>query len=137
MGLSEIEYPQVLVDREIDELVRESHGSDVRAYQAHLAQSGQSPAEFREIYREPAEQRLFRSLVLSEFTTLEGIEVTDDDVAEQMEKMLEPLGENVESMRTMFESDRGSASVRSSLLTDKTLARLQEIAAAPVEEEAE
>ena len=137
VGLSEIEYPQVLVDREIDELVRESHGSDVRAYQAHLAQSGQSPAEFREIYREPAEQRLFRSLVLSEFTTVEGIEVTDDDVAEQMEKMLEPLGENVESMRTMFESDRGSASVRSSLLTDKTLARLQEIAAAPVEEDAE
>ncbi len=137
VGLSEIEYPQVLVDREIDELVRESHGSDVSAYQAHLAQSGQSPAEFREIYREPAEQRLFRSLVLSEFTTVEGIEVTDDDVAEQMEKMLEPLGENAESMRTMFESDRGSASMRSSLLTDKTLARLQEIAAAPVEEEAE
>ena len=137
VGLSDIEYPQVLVDREIDELIRDSHGSDVRAYQAHLAQIGQSPAEFREIYREPAEQRLFRSLVLSELTTAEAIEVTDDDVAEQMEQMLEPLGENAESMRTMFESDRGSASIRGSLLTDKTLARLQEIAAAPVEEEAE
>ncbi len=137
VGLSDIEYPQVLVDREIDELIRDSHGSDVRAYQAHLAQIGQSPAEFRETYREPAEQRLFRSLVLSELTTAEAIEVTDDDVAEQMEQMLEPLGENAESMRTMFESDRGSASIRGSLLTDKTLARLQEIAAAPVEEEAE
>ena len=137
VGLSDIEYPQVLVDREIDELIRDSHGSDVRAYQAHLAQIGQSPAEFRETYREPAEQRLFRSLVLSELTSAEAIEVTDDDVAEQMEQMLEPLGENAESMRTMFESDRGSASIRGSLLTDKTLARLQEIAAAPVEEEAE
>ena len=137
VGLSEIEYPQVLLDREIDELIRDSHGSDVRAYQAHLAQIGKSPAEFRETFREPAVERLSRSLVLSEFTTLEDIEVTEDEVASQMEQMLEPLGENAESMRTMFESERGSASIRSSLLTDKTLARLQEIATAEPEEEAE
>ena len=137
VGLSEIEYPQVLLDREIDELIRDSHGSDVRAYQAHLAQIGKSPAEFREMFREPAVERLSRSLVLSEFTSLEDIEVTDDEVASQMEQMLEPLGENAESMRTMFESERGSANIRSSLLTDKTLARLQEIATAEPEEEAE
>ncbi len=137
VGLSEIEYPQVLLDREIDELIRDSHGSDVRAYQAHLAQIGKSPAEFRETFREPAVERLSRSLVLSEFTSVEDIEVTEDEVASQMEQMLEPLGENAESMRTMFESERGSASIRSSLLTDKTLARLQEIATAEPEEEAE
>ena len=137
VGLSAIEYPQVLLDREIDELIRESHGSDVRAYQAHLAQIGQSPAEFRETFHEPALERLCRSLVLGELTEVEGIEVTDDDVDEQVDKMLEPMGENAESMRTMFESDRGAASIRNSLLTDKTLGRLQEIAATPVEEEAE
>ncbi len=137
VGLSAIEYPQVLLDREIDELIRESHGSDVRAYQAHLAQIGQSPAEFRETFHEPALERLCRALVLGELTEAEGIEVTDDDVAEQVDKMLEPMGENAESMRTMFESDRGAASIRNSLLTDKTLGRLQEIAATPVEEEAE
>lgn len=141
VGLSEIEYPQVLLDREIDELIRESHGSDVRAYQAHLAQIGKTTDEFREMYREPAQERLFRSLVLSELTSAEGIEVTDAEVDEQLEKMLEPLGEQAESMRTMFESDRGSASIRNTLLTDKTLARLQEIATAesaePEEEEAE
>ena len=137
VGLSVIEYPQVLLDREIDELIRESHGSDVRAYQAHLAQIGKSAAEFREMFHVPALERLCRSLVLGELTEVEGIGVTDDDVAEQMDKMLEPMGENAESMRTMFESDRGSASIRNSLLTDKTLGRLQEIAATPVEEEAE
>ena len=110
----------------------------MRAYQAHLAQIGKTTDEFREMYREPALQRLSRSLVLGELTSAEGIEVTDEDVAEQMEKMLEPLGEQAESMRTMFESDQGSASIRSSLLTDKTLGRLQEIASAdPEEEEAE
>ncbi len=137
VSLSEVEYPDVLLDREIDGLVRESHGSDERAYQAHLAQIGKSPQEFREMYREPAQQRLLRSLILSELASAEAIEVSDEEVDEQREKMLEPLGENAESMRTMFESDRGSASIRNSLLTDKTLARLQEIAATPIEEEAE
>ncbi|MYI85535.1 MAG: hypothetical protein F4081_01795, partial [Dehalococcoidia bacterium] len=135
VGLSEIEYPQVLLDREIDELIRESHGSDVRAYQAHLAQIGKTTDEFREMYRDPAYQRLSRSLVLGELTNVEGIDVTEDEIGEQVEKMLEPLGEQAESMRTMFESDRGSASIRNSLLTDKTLARLQEIASAEREEE--
>ncbi len=130
VGLSEVEYPQVLLDREIDVLIRESHGSDVRAYQAHLAQIGKSPDEYRELYREPARQRLFRSLVLGELTSAEGIEVTDEDVAAQVEQMLEPLGENAENMRTMFESDQGAAGIRNSLLTDRTLARLQEIASA-------
>ncbi len=130
VGLSEIEFPQVLLDREIDELIRQDHGSDVRAYQAHLAQVGKSTEEFRELYREPAQERLFRSLVLGEFTTAEGIEVSDEEVVEQREKMLEPLGEEAANMRTMFESESGAANIRGSLLTEKTLARLQEIASA-------
>ena len=145
VGLSEVEYPQVMLNREIDVLIRETHGSDVRAYQAHLAQIGQSADEYRELFREPARQRLFRSLVLGELTDAEGIEVTDEDVTGQVEQMLAPLGEgeNADNMRTMFESDQGSASIRNSLLTDKTLARLQEIASSdepapePTEPEAE
>ena len=137
VALSEVEYPQALLDREIDELIRESHGNDERAYQAHLAQIGQPPEAFRELYREPAEERLLRSLVLSELASAEGVEVTPGEIDEQREKLLEPLGENAASMRTMFENERGTASIRNSLLSEKTLARLQEIAAAPAEEEAE
>lgn len=137
VGLSEIEFPQVLLDREIDELIRQDHGSDVRAYQAHLAQVGKSTEEFREMYREPAQERLFRSLVLGEFTTAEGIEVSEEEVVEQREKMLEPLGEEAANMRTMFESESGSANIRGSLLTEKTFARLQEIASAEPQPESD
>lgn len=137
VGLSEIEFPQVLLDREIDELIRQDHGSDARAYQAHLAQVGKSTEEFREMYREPAQERLFRSLVLGEFTTAEGIEVSEEEVVEQREKMLEPLGEEAANMRTMFESESGSANIRGSLLTEKTFARLQEIASAEPQPESD
>ncbi len=137
VSLSAVEFPQVLLDREIDDLVRENHGNDERAYRTHLARIGKTPAEFRELFREPAGQRLRRSLVLSELTAAESIEVSDGEIESQRQKMLEPLGENAESMRTMFESERGAASIRNGLLTDKTLERLQAIAAGPPEEEAE
>lgn len=130
---SEVEYPAVLLDHEVDELIRETHGNDARAFQAHLAQAGQTPAEFRESYREPAAHRLRRSLVLSEFGRAEGLGVSDEEVAERREEMLKPLGENAAAMRNVFESERGEAGIRQDLLTNKTLDRLRAIAAGEVE----
>lgn len=130
---SEVEYPAVLLDREVAELIRETHGTDVRAFQAHLAHVGQTPAEFRESYRGPAAHRLRRSLVLSEFGRVEGIGVSEEEVAARREEMLEPMGENATAMRAMFESERGAAGIRQDLLTNKTLERLRAIVAGEVE----
>ncbi len=134
---SGVEYPAVLLDREVDELIRETHGSDARAFQAHLAQVGQTPAEFRESYREPAAHRLRRSLVLSEFGQAEGVGVSEEEVAERREEMLKPLGENAAAMRNVFESERGAAGIRQDLLTNKTLDRLRAIAAGEVADDGE
>ena len=49
VGLTEIEFPQILLDREIDDLVRESHGNDASAYQTHLAQIGKTPPNPRDL----------------------------------------------------------------------------------------
>ena len=130
---SEVEYPVVLLEHEVDELIRETHGNDARAFQAHLAQVGQTFAEFRESYRDPAAHRLRRSLVLSEFGQAEGVGVSDEEVAERREEMLKPLGENAAAMRNVFESERGEAGIRQDLLTNKTLDRLRAIAAGEVE----
>ena len=137
VGLTEIEFPQILLDREIDDLVRESHGNDANAYQSHLAQIGKSAAEFRETYREAAEQRLARSLVVGELSEAEGVDVSDEDIEAERQKMLEPLGDNAAQLRAMFESDQGVATIRRNLLTDKTLERLQAIAAQGPAEESE
>ena len=137
VGLTEIEFPQILLDREIDDLVREAHGNDQDAYQTHLAQIGKTSAEFRETFRETASERLARALVVSELAEAEGVEVSDEEIDAERQKMLAPLGDNAAQLRGMFESDQGVATIRRKLLTDKTLERLQAIAAQEPREESE
>ena len=53
-----MDFPKVLVEREIDNLIRESVGNNQEAYQAHLLQIGKTAAEFRESFGEAAEVRV-------------------------------------------------------------------------------
>ena len=135
--ISEIDFPAVLLEREIDELIRESHGSDVRAYQMHLAQIGQTAEQFREGFREVADRRLRRSLVVSTLAEAEGLEISEDEIEAERQRLLEPLGEQAEQFRQMFESDEGVATIRRNLLTDKTLERLQSAVTREPEEASE
>ncbi len=123
-----LEYPRVYVEREIDSLIRENLGNDQQQYQDYLARIGQSEAEYRESLAENAESRVKRSLVLSELAEVENIEVTDEEVEEQLDKLVEPAGEEAPRLREMFATEDGMATIRRNLLSEKTLARVREIA---------
>ena len=126
--LAEIEYPLLLVEREIDVVIRETHGNDIRNYQAHLAQIGQSQEEFRESLRESAELRVTRNLIVSTFAEEEGIEITDVEIEEERQKMLDSVGEENAQLRELFTSDVGTENLRQRLFTEKTLGEIQKIA---------
>ncbi|MFL2636180.1 MAG: trigger factor [Tepidiformaceae bacterium] len=126
--LAEIEYPLVLVEREIDVVIRETHGNDIRNYQAHLAQIGQSQEEFRESLRESAELRVTRNLIVSTFAEEEGIEITDVEIEEERQKMLDSVGEENAQLKELFTSDVGTENLRQRLFTEKTLGEIQKIA---------
>ena len=126
--LAEIEYPLVLVEREIDVVIRETHGNDIRNYQAHLAQIGQSQEEFRESLRESAELRVTRNLIVSTFAEEEGIEITDVEIEEERQKMLDSVGEEYAQLKELFTSDVGTENLRQRLFTEKTLGEIQKIA---------
>ena len=126
--LAEIEYPLVLVEREIDVVIRETHGNDIRNYQAHLAQIGQTQEAFRESLRESAELRVTRNLIVSTFAEEEGIEVTDGEIEEERQKMLDSVGEENDQLKELFTSDVGTENLRQRLITEKTLGEIQKIA---------
>ena len=126
--LAEVEYPLVLVEREIDVVIRETHGNDIRNYQAHLAQIGQTQEEFRESLRESAELRVTRNLIVSTFAEEEGIEVTDGEIEEERQKMLDSVGEENDQLKELFTSDVGTENLRQRLFTEKTLGEIQKIA---------
>ena len=78
-----MEYPKLLVEHEIDHLVREATGNDQAQYQAYLRTIGRSEVDFRETWREAADLRLRRSLALSELAEAEGLDVTADEIEEE------------------------------------------------------
>lgn len=131
-----LDYPKVLVEREIDHVIRDLMGNDQQAYVAHLARVGRTEAEFRESLREAAEIRLRRALVLAKLTEAEAIEVIPDEIAAEVEKLVAPMGDDADRYRQMFGSAEGADTIRRNLQSQKTLARIEAIATGELEENA-
>lgn len=130
-----LEYPQLLVNHEIEHLVREATGNNEQQYQMYLRQFGRSEAEFRETWREAAELRVKRSLVLNELAETEGLDVTAEEIDEELDSLVAPMGDDAPRFRQMFASEEGVATIRRNLLSRKTLDRLTAIARGELQEE--
>ena len=130
-----LEYPKLLVEHEIDHLIGEATGNDRAQYQSYLRTVGRSEAEFRETWREAAELRVRRSLVLQRLQETEGLDVSVEEVNEELDSLVAPMGDDDERFRQMFASEEGVATIRRNLLSRKTLDRLAAIASGELEEE--
>jgi trigger factor len=123
-----LEYPPVLVEKEIDRLLREQAGprgdGDVERY---LQRVGKSEEELREEMRPLAERRLRRSLLLSKVAEVENIEVDDSEVEQEIERMASGAGQQAEEVRRLFDNPGGRDAIQGSLLTRKTWERLTSI----------
>ncbi len=126
--VASIEYPRVLVDREIEHIVRDTAGNDQAQYAAYLQRVGRSDAEYRETLREDAERRVRRSLVLSKLAEIEGLDATAEEVEGELDKLVEPLGEEAPRFREMFSTEDGVSTIRRNIISKKTLDRLAAIA---------
>ena len=132
-GLAEsagkIEFPPVLLDREIERLLREearTAGTDTGAY---LERMKLSPEELRDRFREQAEENVRRSLVLTKVSELEGLGVEHEEIDAEIDRMAAGAGPQGDQMRMLFASAAGHEAIGRSLLTRKTLERLAAIAA--------
>ncbi len=132
-----VEFPRMLVDHEIDHLVRESTGNDQQQYQAYLRSIGRTEAEFRETWREAAELRVKRSLVLNDLAEAEGVTVSAEEIDQELDTLVAPMGDDAARFRQMFASAEGIDTIRRNLLSRKTLDRLAAIAKGETEEDTE
>jgi len=125
-----IEFPPVMLDSEIDRLLHDQAGHIERGegLDRYLAGIGKTEEEVRAELQPIADLRLRRSLVLSEVSEAENIEVTPEDVEAEIETMTASAGVQSAQLRQLFASEDGRATIRRNLLTRKTLTRLIEIA---------
>jgi trigger factor len=133
-AISQLDYPDVLVDHEMDHLMEDDRTLP-RDPQGRVDEVlkllGTTPAEFRERYREDATNRVVRSLVLQKLVDQESIETSDEEVAAEIEKLLADAGEQAESLREWFDNEEQRDSVRRTLVTRKVLDKLAQQLAAP------
>jgi trigger factor len=128
-----IEFPEVLVEHEIDHILEDQANLDPRdqtAQQLYLSRLGKSEEEVRASVREDAEARLKRSLVLSKFADAENIVVEDADVEAEIDTMVGGAGEQADALRRLFDNDNARDSIKRTLLTRRTLERLGEVVGA-------
>jgi trigger factor len=103
----EVEVPTAMVDKEIE--------SEVMQFRSRLAQQGvqleqylqsnqQSMEDLQEEVRPNAARRIRNSVVLQEIAKAEGVEVTEDDITSEIERLAGP-SENPERLRTLYQSD--------------------------------
>lgn len=132
-----LEYPRVLLEHEIDHIIRETMGGDTQTYSAYLQRVGRSEQEYREILRDVAELRVKRALVLSHIAEAEGIEVSEDEIEAEIDSLAEPMGGEAGRFKEMFSSAEGTATIRRNLMNRKLLERVAAIAAGELKEETE
>ncbi|TCJ03080.1 trigger factor [Cytobacillus praedii] len=107
---AEIDLPSVMVDTEIDRMMNEfeqrlqMQGMNLELY---FQFSGQEESALREQMKEDAEKRVRMNLTLEAIAKAENIEVTDEEVTAELNKMAEMYNMTVENIQKALGSLEG------------------------------
>jgi trigger factor len=125
-----IEFPPVILEADVERMLHDQFGHVTHEanFAQYLQSLGSTEQQVREEFRPIAETRLKRSLALSKVTEAEGIDVSETEVTDEIEKLTAGAGQQAAQLRTMFETEEGRATIRRNLLSRRTLDRLVEIA---------
>ena len=129
VAVSRLEYPEILVQNEIDHLIdeRKQYLGERDSLENYLKNVKKTEEEFRNELKPMAEDVIKRSLVLEKMGQLEKIEVSEADVDAEVERIIKGAN-NDERVRQLFSSPSGRESLRRNIYMRKTIDRLAEIA---------
>jgi trigger factor len=118
----------VLVHREIERLIEDQARSTGRDISGYMELIKRTPEQVHDELLPSATERVKRSLALSQLAEDENLDVTPEEIDEEIEKIATGSGEQGEQMRQIFSSQNGRTVVERNLRTRKTIERLTEIA---------
>jgi trigger factor len=139
---SSFELPPALVRRETERMVQNFEQNLARqrlSLEQYLRLTNKSREEMQEEMRPQAEANLKAYLVLREIGAAEKIEVSEDEVNTEIERIAGLMGDEAEAKRAReyLEQQRRSGDIRSSLWERKITEFVVEMAQQPVEASAE
>jgi trigger factor len=135
---SEVVYPPVLVENEINRMLEEEarrFKDGISGMEEYLATMNKTMEEHKEELKPTAETRVVRSLVLTEIAEKEDVKVEDSEIDAEIENMVKDAGEQIEDMRAFFNYPQTRKSIEQYLIGRKTIDRLVQIAGGQSESE--
>ncbi len=134
-----VEFPSMLVEQEIDDLMREREMlfRNQGGLEAYLRTMKKTEQEMREEFRPKAIERVTHSLVLGKLAEVEGISADDSEVRDEIDRMTEEAGSRAADIRRVFDTHEGHHVVENRLISRKALGRLAEIASGSAAQEQE
>jgi trigger factor len=134
VDLSQVDFPPVLVEMEIDRTLEQQARqlqANNMAMEEYLSRIGKKEEELREELRPAATKRVIRSLVLGRVNEAEKIEVSEADIDAELERMIEGAGDKKDEARKQLNAPQVRSSLEQVVATRKTVQRLVEIAEGP------
>ncbi len=120
-----VDIPVVMFEQEIDSEMKEfesrlsQQGIPLDAYQEF---TGSTVEELRGQFREEAQSRVKTSLVLDAIARFEDIQVTEEEVHEELQKFAESTGLEISRVIQLLQSrDPGLSGLRSQIISRKTV----------------
>lgn len=116
-----VDIPQCMIDARIEELIRDfgyrlsSQGLSLEQY---MQFTGATVDTFKEQFKEQAESQVKTNLVLEEIAKRENIEVTDEDVENEIKNMAGIYGMEVDKLKEMI-NDNEKESLKEELKIKK------------------
>jgi trigger factor len=136
---AEIKFPPVVLSEEMERLLQEVASrlqSQNLTLEDYLKIEGQTIEELREELEPEAVQRVKRGLMLGQLVEQEELEIEEDEVEAQIDKIMESFGgESSPDLRKAFSADSSKRRIALDLLTDKALQRLTAIAKGEADKE--
>jgi trigger factor len=118
-----VEVPQALIARELDrrteQVARRLIEEQVDPRQARIDWDA-----FREQQREPATDTVRGTLVLDEIADREAVEVTSEDLDQEIERQAALGGRTPQAVRALLEKDHGLGRLKAGLRREKAIALL-------------
>jgi len=127
---SKVDFPDVLVDHDVSHDLADMQNRLDRqgmTLEQYLGQIGKTEEEFASELREQAVQGVRAGLVLGEISNAENVDVTDEEVDAEIERIAAESKATTESVETYIEARGGRPALKNSLLNRRILDFLKSV----------
>jgi trigger factor len=118
--ISQVNFPPILLEGELNYLLDEQAGMFGQSVANYFRIFGKTEEEVREALRPRAKERLIHNLILDKIAEEENLEVTEEEIDGEIERLLQTAwGENKDELTKFFNHPAGRDRIRRDLLRER------------------